>query len=293
MPEPIVAPTPGETVAPAVTTDPVVQEVTSDAPPQAGTDASPDSEALRLKKSQETRERIEELNAQKRAALEYGEFWRKQFEDSQKAQPAAVAPSVVAPAVDPEPQLDDFEDSATYAKAYGTWARKEAVREAKQVAEHAVKESQSAAEKAVSKAREEERLRTLDGGFAKRAQEYAEKFPDFYTAISNPALTFFNGDFLDALKGNEKGPEIAHHISQSPKLVAQLASQSVPQRLATLGRLEAELSRPAPPPKVTTAPTPPSPVGGGSGGEPDPSKMSTTDWMSWRTKDIQAKRLQR
>lgn len=285
MTDPIAPPAQGESAAPAEVVAPTTEQVTSDAPPQEGTSAA----APTGERPNRAQERIEELNARAKAGIEYGEFWRQRFEESQKAQPAAVA-APAAPVVDPEPQLDDFDDSAAFAKAYTAWARKEAVREARSVAEQAVKESQSAAEKAVSRAREEERLRTLDASFTTRAQQFAEKSPDFYTAIGNPALTFFNGDFLDAIKGNEKGPEIAYHIAKSPQIVAKLASQSVPQRLATLGRLEAELSRPPPPPKVTAAPAPPTPVGGGSGGEPDPSKMPIADWMAWRTKQILARR---
>lgn len=283
-------PAQGEPAALAVGADPAPEQVTSGTPSAAPQEGTPSAAAPTGERPNRAQERIEELNARAKAGIEYGEFWRQRFEESQRqAQPPAVAAPAV-PVADPEPQADDFDDSAAFAKAYSAWARKEAVREARQVAEQAVKESQSAAEKAVSRAREDERLRTLDASFATRAQQFAEKSPDFYTAIGNPALTFFNGDFLDAIKGNEKGPEIAYHIAKNPQIVAKLASQSVPQRLATLGRLEAELSRPAPPPKVTTAPAPPTPVGGGSGGEPDPSKMSTTDWMTWRTKQIMAKR---
>lgn len=274
---------PAEVVAP--TTEPV----TSGAPPQEGTPSAESPAGARPNRAQE---RIEELNDQRRAAVEYGEFWRQRYEADiqRKAQEAPAAAAPAAPAADPEPKLEDFDDTAAFTKAYTAWARKEAVREAKDAALAATRESQSNAEKAANRAREAERLKTLDEGFTLRSQEFAEKHPDYYTAISNPALTFFNGEVLEAIKGNEKGPDIAFHIAKDPKLVARLASKSVPQRLAELGRIEAELSRPAPPPKVTTAPTPPTPVGGGSGGEPDPSKMSTADWMAWRTKQLQANR---
>lgn len=278
-----------EPAAPAVVANPAPEQVITGAPPTAGTDASPDSEALRLKKSQETRERIEELNAKAKAGIEYGEFWRKQFEESQRKPPVTVA-APQEPQPDPEPQADQFDDVTAYTRAYATWARKEAVREATGAAEKLVNAARSDAEKATQKAREEARLSTLEAGFAERQRQFAEKTADYVTAISNPALTFFNGDVLEAIKGSERGPEIAYHIAKDPKLVAKLASQSVPQRLTTLGRIEAELSRPPPPPKVTAAPAPPTPVGSGSGGEPDPSSMTTTDWMTWRTKQIMAKR---
>jgi hypothetical protein len=264
--------------------------VTTGAPPQEGTAASPDSEAERIAETKrQTRERIEELNAKAKAGIEYGEFWKKQFEDSQRNPQATVA-APQEPQPELEPQADQFDDVTAFTKAYGAWARKEAVREARLSATQIVQEARTQAEKAIQKEREETRLGTLDSGFNERSMVFAEKAPDFYTAIQNPALTFFNGDVLEAIKGNEKGPEIAYHIAKNPQLVARLASQSVPQRLSTLGRIEAELSRPPPPPKVTAAPAPPTPVGSGSGGEPDPSKMSTQDWIAHRTKQILAKR---
>lgn len=289
MTDTIATPANGGTAAPAVTTDPVVEPVTSAAPPDEGTPASPDSEAQRLKRAQETRERIEELNARSKAALEYGEFWRRQFEESQRqAPPAAAAPA--APQPDPEPQADQFEDVTAFVKAHAAWARKETLAQATREAQNVARQEREAAEKAIHKAREEERLGTLDAGFASRSAAFEADAPDYRVAISNPALTFFNGEFLEVIKGHELGPQIAYHIAKTPQLVAKLASQSVPQRLATLGRIEADLTRPAPPPKVTTAPTPPTPVGGGSGGEPDPSKMTTAEWMSWRTKQKMAQR---
>src|SRR3972149_3831102 len=152
--------------------------------------------------------------------------------------------------------------------------------------EQARSEGKAAGEKAFAKAREEERLRGMNDQFAVRSQQFADKNPDYLTVISNPALTFMNVEFLEVIKSSEKGPELAFHIGKDPKLVARLAGKSVPQRLTELGRIEADLSRPAPPPKVTAAPAPPTPIGGGAGGQVDPSKLSPDDWLAWRPKDI-------
>jgi hypothetical protein len=280
----VVTPTQEGTAPPAAVVSPTPDQVTSGAAPQAAI-ATPDSEAQRLKRSQETRERIEELNAGKKAAVEVAEYWRKRFEESQQ-KPQAAAPVQA----EPEPDPDSFDDPKAYTKAYTAWYDKKVEQRVSSATEQARKDAETAADRRAAKAEEERRLKALNDEFGLRQHQFAEKNADYFDVIGNPALTFFNGDFLDALKGSEKGPEIAYQIGTDAKLIARLAGKSVPQRIVELGRIEAELSRPAPPPKVTAAPAPPTPIGGGAGGEVDPSKLSIDDWMHHRTKQILAKR---
>ena len=276
------------TVPPAEGASPAPAQVTSGATPTGGAIAdAPDG--ARPSRAQE---RIEELNARAKAATEYGEFYRQRFEELQRQQsqqPAQAAAPTVEQAA-PEPNADDFDDPKAYTKAYTTWVRAESVKETKRAVQEAQASAKTEAEKALARSREEERLRTLNDGFGLRQQQFAEKNPDYWDAVRNPALTFFNGDFLEALKASELGPQIALHIAKDPKVVAKLAGKSVPQRLAELGRIEAELSRPAPPPKVTAAPAPPTPIGGGQGTPINPDKLSIDDWMKHRTQELLAKR---
>lgn len=284
MPDEI-APTQAQevTASPAAVVSPTPDQVTSGAAPQAVIADAPDG--ARPSRAQE---RIEELNARAKAATEYGEYWRQRFEERDR-QPAVAAP-VAQEQPEPEPDADEFDDPKAYTKAYTAWHDRKTEKRIQQIAEQAKKDADSAADKRLAKANEETRLRAINDGFGLRQQEFAEKTPDYWDAIRNPALTFFNGDFLEAMKADEIGPQLAYHISKTPKLVAQLAGQSVPQRLATLGRIAADLSRPAPPPKVTAAPAPPTPIGGGAGGTVDPSRLSIDDWMKHRTQELLAKR---
>lgn len=285
MPDEI-APTQAQevTASPAAAASPAPDQVTSGAAPQAAIADAPDG--ARPSRAQE---RIEELNARAKAATEYGEFYRQRFEELQQRQTQTPAPPVVEQP-DPEPDADAFDDPKAYTQAYAKWARNEAAKDTKRAVAEAQAAAKTEAERAYAKAKEVERLKALDDGFGLRQQQFAEKTPDYWETIRNPALSFFNGDFLEAMKAEELGPQIAHHIAKTPALVAKLAGQSVPQRLATLGRIAADLSRPAPPPKVTAAPAPPTPIGGGAGGEVDPSKLSIDDWMKHRTQEILARR---
>jgi hypothetical protein len=275
------------TAAPAADVSQTSDQVTSGAAPQAANLAdAPDG--ARPSRAQE---RIEELSARERAAREYGEYWRQRFEEQTQRQTQA-APAPVQETPDPEPNEDEFDDPKAYTKAYTAWHSRQTEKRIAAVKEQAQKDAETAAEKRLARAEEERRLRALNDSFGLRQQQFAEKNPDYWDAVRNPALTFFNGDVLEAIKGSELGPQIAHHIAKSPQLVAQMAGKTVPQRLAMLGRIEADLSRPAPPPKVTAAPAPPTPIGGGQGGEVDPSKLSIDDWMQHRTKQLMAKRRQ-
>lgn len=273
------------TATPAEDVSQTSEQVTSGAAPQAAQLAdAPDG--ARPSRAQE---RIEELSARERAAREYGEYWRQRFEEqTQRATQAAPAPAQETP--DPEPAEDEFDDPKAYTKAYTAWHGRQTEKRIAAVKEQAQKDAETAADRRLAKANEEARLKALNDGFVLRQQQYAEKTADYFDAIRNPALTFFNGEVLEVIKSSELGPQIAYHIAKSPQLVAQLAGKSVPQRLAMLGRIEADLSRPAPPPKVTAAPAPPTPIGGGQGGEVDPSKLSINDWMQHRTKQILARR---
>lgn len=259
------------------------EPVTSGTPAATPQESSPSAETPAGERPSRAQERIEELVLQRNQAIQYGDYMRQQLDALKTAPkpPAEPAPAVEQP--EPEPQEDAFDDPKAYTKAYGAWARKEAVREAKAAAIQTAREAATASEKAVAKAREDERLRGLDATWNSRVAEFSAKTPDFWDKARNPALTFMNGEFLEAVKGSELGPQLVHAISNDTKLVAKLASQSVPQRLASLGRLEAELARPAPLPKVTTAPTPPSPVGGTAAATTEAPK-DISDWMAWRNK---------
>lgn len=212
-------------------------------------------------------ERIEELSARAKAGIEYGEFWRQRFEESQKQQ--AKPPESQE---DARPKRADFDDEEAWADALTAWSDRRADTRA-----------EAAAERRYAREREQERLRGMQSTFQSRAEAFTEAHPDFRHVISNPALTFMNGEFLTAIMEHDKGPDLAYRIGKDAKTVARLAGMSIPRRLAELGRIEAELSRPPPPPKVSTAPPPPTPIGGGGeGGGKDPSKMTAQEYLRWR-----------
>lgn len=190
--------------------------------------------------------RNRELALERDTALEIADHWRAKYLESQaQTQPIAA---VAEPA---KPQRDQFEDDDSWADAIATWAEQRAERTATLVTD-----------KRLATAREEERLQTLQGTFQTRSTEFAKAHPDYEAVISNPALKFFNGAFLEATMSEEKGPEILYHIGSNADLAAKLSRQSVPQLLTSLGRISAELSNPKPLTRRTPAPPPPTPITG-------------------------------
>jgi len=92
---------------------------------------------------------------------------------------------------------------------------------------------------------------------------------------------------LEVLEESERGPEIAYHLGQNPRLAREIARLSPLQAARELGRIEAKLAeRPkapavskAPPPAPTLAATEPAV-------EKDPEKMSDKEWLEWRNKQL-------
>lgn len=240
------------------------EPVTTDATPQTGTAA----DASTGERPHRAEGRIKELVTERDAALEYGEFWRKRFEEShtQQAQPAAK------PAEEPRPKRADFDDDDAWADALTGWQDRRTTAKAEEAAAARLERDREAA-----------RLEGLQTSFNTRVQQFEQTHPDFRVAISNPALKFFDGEFLNALMENEKGPELAYHIAKSPELAARLMRQSPSQRLTTLGRIEGEISRPPPAPKASSAPPPLTPItSASSGGAVDMEKLSATDYLRVR-----------
>lgn len=247
------------------TPDPVTTEVHPQ--PDTAADASTGARPNRAEG------RIKELVTERDAAVEYGEFWRKRFEESHTPAPAAK------PAEDARPKRSDFDDDDAWADALTGWTERRATTKAEE-----------AAVARLERDREATRLQGVRATWHTRAQQFEQAHNDFRVAISNPALTFFDGEFLNSLMENEKGPELAYHIAKSPELVAKLVRQSPSQRLTTLGRIEAEVSRPPPAPKPSNAPPPLTPIASGaSGGGVDMEKLSAKEYLRVRLEQRAAK----
>jgi len=90
----------------------------------------------------------------------------------------------------------------------------------------------------------------------------------------------------EALLQSENGPQVAYHLGRPENwdLANKIRELSPTRQLYELGKLETQLLVVKQTKKVTAAPPPIKPVGITGGGEKDPSKMSTEEWMDWDKK---------
>jgi hypothetical protein len=89
-----------------------------------------------------------------------------------------------------------------------------------------------------------------------------------------------------ALLNSDNGPELAYFLGrpENRTTAEKIRNFPVEIQLYELGKLEASLLVAKKTKKVPSAPPPLTPVGMGTGGEEDPSKMSTAEWMEWDKK---------
>ena len=107
--------------------------------------------------------------------------------------------------------------------------------------------------------------------------------PDFDEVLAGSTAPMSQA-MAQVIKESDMGPKMAYHLTQHPEESARIAGMSPLAAARELGKIEAALSAPkeAPAKKVTSAPTPPTPIGSGRSTVGDPSKMSMEDYMSWR-----------
>lgn len=209
-------------------------------------------------KPNRVQERIDELTRKAGEKEREAAYWRGVAEAAKPKE--AEAPKAAAG----KPIADQFESYEAYTEALTDWKvdQKLAEREAKQ---------QASAQATT---------------WQQRAAAAKAELPDFEevmqstTAPMSPAMA-------EAIRDSEHGPALAYHLAKHPAEAIRLAGLSPVAAAREIGRLEATLSTPkaaapAPAKRITTAPTPPTPIGNGRATVGDPGKMSQADYLAWR-----------
>lgn len=235
------------------------------AEPDSPPDADPESEPQKPR----AQERIEQVIAERNAAKEYGEYWRQQAL-------ANVAPAPTPKEPTPQPSLEQFEyDQDKFAKATVDWATEQATAAAAKAVETQLDVQAKATRQA-----------DLQVKWEDRAAKFAETNPDYHAVVTNPTIQL-TAEMVEVMAESEKGPDIAYHLGMNPDKAARIARMSTVQQAAAIGRLEAEVSKPAPKPQPTSAPEPPNPVGGQQPGA-SPADMDIDEWMDHRNAETRA-----
>ena len=199
-------------------------------------------------------ERIDEITRQRHEAQREAAYWRGIAEAAQPKE---------APAE--EPKSEDFEDYGAYVKALAKFEAKALVRaEFEQQKQQQVQTAQATT-------------------WQQRAEAAKTELPDFEQVVASSTAPM-SAAMAEAIKDSDIGPKVAYHLAQNPDIATRLSRLEPMAAAREIGRLEASLSvKTEPTPKrITTAPTPPTPIGSGRSTTGDPGKMSQADYMEWR-----------
>ena len=110
-------------------------------------------------------------------------------------------------------------------------------------------------------------------------------FPDFDQAVANLQMLGVNRDFLELATSSDAGAKLLHHLGTDLDETARLLTLPPVQMARELTRLEIKLAQPAPPPPVSKAPAPITPLGSSALNDVgDPSRMSDAEWYAQRQK---------
>lgn len=163
------------------------------------------------------------------------------------------------------PDPDKFDSDADYQRA---------------LAEHTAKSMRRAdIEEDIKEARgevDEARRATWN----ERASEFSATVEDFekiaYTAPISDAVA-------ELLMESEYGPQIAYALGKDPAKAREISAMPPSKAALTIGRMEADMA--PKPKKISNAPPPVETVGSSSrSSEPDPAKMSMSEYVKWREK---------
>jgi hypothetical protein len=207
-------------------------------------------------KKKTAQDRIDELTRLRRQEEREKEYWKKVALEKEKAE----KPPEPKPVIHDRPRLDQFETTEQYEDALFEWRDKK-VNEVTQ-AKRQQEEQESA-------------LRT----FNERAEKIRLEHDDFDEVAERPV---FSPAMRDALALDDNGPELVYYLGTHEAEAAKIRNLPVLQQLVQLGELKTKLVLAKQTKKVTSAPPPIKPVGmTGAGTEPDPSNMSTAEWIKW------------
>ena len=133
--------------------------------------------------------------------------------------------------------------------------------------------------------------------FQGRLKEEAALDPDIITLattfhLPGPNQLPLTGEMQDAIRESDVGPKLLRHFANNRAEVLRLAALSPATQLREIGKIEAAIiNKPQPAVKrVTTAPEPIKPVGGGDSSNVDEDKMPMSEYLARERAKLAAQR---
>lgn len=167
------------------------------------------------------------------------------------------------------PRESDFDDPDDYLIARARFEAKQEFR----------KEQAEASEQA-QRERTQREYEAMAREYTARADDARSRYADFDEVTGREDVPV-SGHMIEVIMASEKGPDIAYFLGSNPQEAARIAHMPPLAAAAEIGRIEAQLSAPAPK-RETKAPKPVKPVGSGEKVSKDPSKMTFEEYKAWR-----------
>lgn len=236
------APIPDSSPEPADAVEPKQEEPKAEEPKK-----NPVQERI----NQITREKYEERRAREEAEKKARELEERLSQLENKAPP--------------EPREDDYNSTDEYIAAVKSHAKQVALIEARQSSKQDQPKGQDNTQQAIQK---------VQMAIAK------SDIPDLQTLVQDPNLPITE-EVIEWLADSDKTDVILFHLANHLDEAYDIVQMTPAQRFRALSKLEATVEKPSPK-KVTSAPTPPDPIGNSDGAPINEEKMSVDEWIKRR-----------
>lgn len=182
-----------------------------------------------------------------------------------------------APSNDGEPDPAKYEHYTDYVRDLARYESRQAM---------AKTEQQNAQQRQQDTAKQREAK--IQQNLAQKMEAASNKYDDFEDVVMSSDLPISPG-MAEIIAESDIGGELAYYLGKNRNEAARIAALSPLAAAKELGKIESKLAV-APAPEVSSAPTPPTPVGNRSTAPKDPDKMTVEEWTAWRNDQLSKKR---
>lgn len=216
--------------------------------------------------------RFDEVYRHRRDAERERDYWREQ---AMQAKPKEPEPLVL-----PTPEQHGFDD-AKYQSALVEYNR-------------GIAKATAISAYQAEKARDQQQQKAQS--FRQLETEFEAKNPQYREKVYNSGLPISQAT-AELIADSPDGPAVALYLADNIELAQQIYDLPPVQAARELGRIEARLAQKVTPrPALTNAPPPPPTIDAGepaisvSPGDAESDKLSISDWMKRRNKQVHKKR---
>lgn len=216
--------------------------------------------------------RIDELTADKYAERERATMLERQYQAAQ-AEIARLSQGVQPPRGDVEPDRSKYDDWEAYQRDLAKF-------EARQVARWELAEARRQAAEAQQQAAYDAAQAQLNAGFAHNQAQFAKARPDYAEKLRAADDVPMSAATEAAIKALPNGPAVALWLAENKQVAQAIAGQPDVMQGFVLGNISSQLSSG----RVTNAPRPGQPVGGGGPSGDDSPPTDTAAYNRWAAK---------